>query len=266
MNIQRQVRQECGFGCVICGQIGTDYEHIVPFSQTKGHSADNIVLLCNRHHGEVTRGRLSKKIVAEAKKEPYAKKVGRNAFYMYEASAQRSFRVGSDWVLLNGCERFHVLLHRSTPLVTIDLAEGVPLLSMQLKNSRDETVLLVDRNRILVNAHGIWDVDLRGTRFIVRRKRGEIVLRIDLIQGEIHLSRLKVNVGGVNFSFKERGTSIAYGFDGEAQSTITTRGNLTNATKEFAMFKVGPSEKGKQNIPANIGIALPEDTSPQSEG
>jgi len=45
--IKRQVRQECGFGCVVCGLAIATYEHIdPPFKTAKDHDPSKIAYLC----------------------------------------------------------------------------------------------------------------------------------------------------------------------------------------------------------------------------
>jgi 5-methylcytosine-specific restriction endonuclease McrA len=55
--IKREVRQRCGFGCVVCGLGIVQYEHVEPeFSDAVKHEADKIVLLCPQCHSKVTTG------------------------------------------------------------------------------------------------------------------------------------------------------------------------------------------------------------------
>lgn len=62
--IAREIRQRCGFGCVICGKALYQYEHVDPtFEDAKRHDANCIVLLCGGCHDSVTRGFLSKDTV-----------------------------------------------------------------------------------------------------------------------------------------------------------------------------------------------------------
>jgi 5-methylcytosine-specific restriction endonuclease McrA len=49
--IQRQVRQECRFGCALCGKPVFHYDHIIEYNIVKEHKAENLVLLCEEHHG-----------------------------------------------------------------------------------------------------------------------------------------------------------------------------------------------------------------------
>lgn len=76
-NIRETIRKEAGFGCVICGCLVVDYEHIEPeWSDAHKHDPENMTLLCIECHGRVTRKLISKKRVWEAKKSPKALKNG----------------------------------------------------------------------------------------------------------------------------------------------------------------------------------------------
>jgi hypothetical protein len=78
-DIQRQIRQECGFGCVICGAAFYDYEHIEPeFADAREHNPAAMALLCGGCHARVTRKRLSKASVWAARKNPCCLQQGFN--------------------------------------------------------------------------------------------------------------------------------------------------------------------------------------------
>ncbi|WNG79930.1 hypothetical protein C6A86_016810 [Mycobacterium sp. ITM-2016-00316] len=48
--MKREVRQRCGFGCVICGHPIYEYEHMDDYAVVKRHGVANITLLCDGHH------------------------------------------------------------------------------------------------------------------------------------------------------------------------------------------------------------------------
>ncbi len=44
--VKTEIRERCGFGCVMCGQIPYDYDHLAtPFIEATEHDPDDIVLL-----------------------------------------------------------------------------------------------------------------------------------------------------------------------------------------------------------------------------
>lgn len=76
-NVRRQIRKECGFGCVICGGAFITYEHIDPtFAEAREHNPEKMTLLCWGCHGRVTKGVWSKEKVRSAQKAPITFKNG----------------------------------------------------------------------------------------------------------------------------------------------------------------------------------------------
>ena len=76
-NIARQIRQACGYGCVICGDAIFQYEHIDPeFAEAREHSPEHIAALCGGCHDKITRGFWSKNKVKEARQNPVCKQQG----------------------------------------------------------------------------------------------------------------------------------------------------------------------------------------------
>ncbi|MGW3102786.1 HNH endonuclease [Streptomyces sp. NPDC001100] len=69
-HIKREVRQRCGFGCVVCGLPLYDIDHMTPYSDVHVHEADNLTLLCSRHHREKTDGLLPLELVRRKNANP----------------------------------------------------------------------------------------------------------------------------------------------------------------------------------------------------
>ena len=79
--VKRIIRQDCGFGCVICGNAIFQYEHIDPeFINAKEHNPEKIALLCGSCHDKVTRGIWSKQKVKDARRNPICKQKGFSNF------------------------------------------------------------------------------------------------------------------------------------------------------------------------------------------
>src|SRR5258705_9230975 len=71
--VKLQVRQRCGFGCVVCGNPFIQYEHFDPeYKDAKDHLAEGITLLCGSCHDQTTKGLMSKEMVAYCNLNPYA--------------------------------------------------------------------------------------------------------------------------------------------------------------------------------------------------
>ena len=65
-SVLRQVRQKCGFSCVICGCPVYHCDHIVDYSITRDHNPDNLALLCPNHHERKKKGLLTRETIKSA--------------------------------------------------------------------------------------------------------------------------------------------------------------------------------------------------------
>lgn len=95
-DIRSKIRKDAGFGCVICGCVLVDYEHIDPeFNQAKEHNPDKMTLLCIACHGRVTRKIISKKAVWEAKNDPKSLQDGYVHDLLYVNTEDMEIKIGS---------------------------------------------------------------------------------------------------------------------------------------------------------------------------
>ena len=69
--VKRSVRQRCGFGCVICGKPLYEYDHMEEWAKVRKHVAEDITLLCDQHHKEVTNKLLGRSTVRKANQNPF---------------------------------------------------------------------------------------------------------------------------------------------------------------------------------------------------
>ena len=75
--VKREVRQRCGFGCVVCGGAIIQYDHFEPeFADAHAHKSEGIILLCGGCHNLKTVGRLSKETLAKHAADPKCRQTG----------------------------------------------------------------------------------------------------------------------------------------------------------------------------------------------
>jgi len=95
--VAMKIRKDSGYGCVVCGAIFCQYEHIDPeFHDAFEHDPDKMALLCARHHDDVTHGRMHKDDVWEAKLNPHNLNVGINFSGFYNQRTQARIYIGSN--------------------------------------------------------------------------------------------------------------------------------------------------------------------------
>jgi hypothetical protein len=154
------VRQECGFGCVVCGEIPCVYDHFDPeFSDLKEeHKSSGIALLCYGHDGD-RKGKppsLSPARVRQYKDNPYCKQPGkkphRDDFFLPPGPS--GIRLGLTKIYGGATE----ITVNSTPVIWFKAPEPSDLyqsaqFGANLQNVSGETIVLIEDN-ILKIAHG----------------------------------------------------------------------------------------------------------------
>ena len=177
---KRAVRQECHFGCVICGMPVFEYDHIVPFASVKEHVAANLALLCPNHHRDKTSGRLAVERVAEARRQPFNASHSRTAAYGLEASQALEVRVGSN--VATGpidAPDHHVIWINGKCFVTIHREDDAYTYSALVTDADGQALLEIDHGALTV-ATGVWDYTYEGRLVTVRSRKGVILLQAEL--------------------------------------------------------------------------------------
>lgn len=220
--IKRKIRQESGFGCVICGLAIASYEHIYPeFHEAKAHNPDKMTLLCEGCHSRVTRGAWSKDKVWKAKKEPYCVK---------HKKCVDAFDIGqSDPVIWIATNRFE----NSERIITINGAnilyfqppenEGGPyLLSAKFFDSNGVLSLEIIRNDWFGYIDN-WDIECKGKTITIREKKGTlglvitasppkgiIIEKMDMLYNEVRVrcNKKEIHITGRNKIENKEGLNL----------------------------------------------------------
>lgn len=176
-DVKRKIRQNCGFGCVICGLNIYEYEHIdPPFSEAKEHNPEKIALLCPQCHSKVTRGFMSKDSVKKALLRPICKERGfSNEFFDFGYNHPEIVFSG---VTLKNC--IIPVQVKGASLIEIKSPEQKSspfLLSANFYNSRGEENLVIEDNEWKV-AQWNWDVESTGGAIIIKDRPKHTALRI----------------------------------------------------------------------------------------
>jgi hypothetical protein len=245
--IQREVRQRCGFGCVICGLPLYEYDHLLGWANVHRHLADEITLLCDQHHREKGAGLLPNEVIIEANRIPHNLKTGVSKPYNLHYS-------GSECEMVMGGNRFKatdggsgtVLLPVSidgAPLLAFILRDGHLLLSLNVFDEFNQAVLQIKDNQ-LVQSVAPWDIKLVGKNLLVREAERKILVDISFEPPRrIIIKRGRFLKNGVEILIRPEQVIIAN--NGATFSGIV-------ATNWPAGILIGPHEK---RISAIISLA-----------
>lgn len=180
--IQREVRQRCGFGCVICGMPLYEYEHMEEWALVKRHVADEITLLCDQHHREKTNRLLPKEVVRKANTEPFNLREGVSKPYLLHFSGEEAIvEIGGNtfsWVDQGYGTAMVPISVDGTPLIGLILADGHFLLNLVIFNEYNSPVLHIKNNQLIFKPVA-WDIQLVGTTLTVRENHRKILIEIE---------------------------------------------------------------------------------------
>lgn len=180
--IQREVRQRCGFGCVICGMPLYEYEHMEEWAKVKRHVAEEITLLCDQHHREKTGGLLPKDVVREADKNPYNLRENVSKPYtLHFAGKEAKVEIGGNsfTCLDNGYGTAMIPISvDGTPLIGLILADGHLLLNLIVFDEFNNPVLHIKNNQLYYSTSP-WDIQLVGKKLTIREAERKILFEIE---------------------------------------------------------------------------------------
>lgn len=181
--IKREIRQRCGFGCVVCGIPLYDYDHIEQFSEVNEHKAENLTLLCSMHHREKTNGLLSISQVREANLAPYNVVKGVSSPYRLNMEGSNfELTMGKCKLMidnLNPQNDFIIpFLIDNHKLISFEIIDGRLFFNLVILNNDGELLLKVEENEMIYNSEQ-WDVEFVGTRMKLREGSRKIVLDME---------------------------------------------------------------------------------------
>ncbi|MCW8336463.1 hypothetical protein, partial [Vibrio paucivorans] len=197
-DVRQVIRKESGYGCVMCGSMFCDYEHIEPeFHNATKHDPECMTLLCGGCHHHVTGRRKSKRSVWKAKANPFAIKHGYVKEFI-EPTTEQQIRIGDSFV-------------NSTEIV-LEI-HGKPILWFEKPIEPDEPILVnaifydpkgkpqafINRNQFTAVV-GDGDIKSEGTLIEFRPKPGKISLILNVEADEpVSIDRLDMHYFGTGF-------------------------------------------------------------------
>lgn len=179
--MQREIRQRCGFGCVICGLPLYEYDHIIGWAETKEHIANEITLLCDKHHREKTSKLLPNETVIKANKNPYNLKEGVSKPYdLHYSGSECETNIGSIIITTKdegyGTEIIPLSID-DIPIIGFIMSEGHLLLTLNLFDDHNNFILRVINNHLIYSISP-WDIEFVGRNLIIREAKSNIFIDI----------------------------------------------------------------------------------------
>ena len=211
--VKREVRQRCGFGCVVCGNAIFQYEHFDPeYKDAKSHEANGITLLCPGHHDEKRKGFLAEEQIRACNRTPYTLKHGSSyhnvttVFTPEIVLGMKTFAGGSSILTIGG----ELMLGFKPPE-----ADGAPhRLSFCFFGKDDEEVFSIIDNELRCPSDS-FDIEIEGNVWSFRSalRKIDLVIRFDL-PTRITIAKMNFHYG--QWSLAVDGPKMDLMFDGKA--------------------------------------------------
>ena len=182
--IQREVRQRCGFGCVVCGLPLYEYEHMEEWASVHRHVAQEITLLCDQHHREKTAGFLPKELVREFNAAPFNFREGvRKPYDLHFSGRKAEIVIGGNSFTCEdaGFGTFMVPISvDGLPLLGFILGDGHLLLNLVVFDEFNAPILHIKNNQLFQSTLP-WDIQLIGTMLTIREGHAQILVEIEFL-------------------------------------------------------------------------------------
>ena len=193
--VMREVRQRCGFGCVICGRAIVQYDHFAPERvDAQEHRADGITLLCGYCHDKKTRGIIGVEEIKRFDSDPVCKRNGFTHDFLFASREGIHFQIGSATF-----RRHAVIAYENELLVGFAPPEtdnGPLRLFARMEDDEGGHLIEIVDNIWFAGTHH-FDVETVGKALVIRRRLGDITLKMLLNPGgEIVLDHLKMGYRG----------------------------------------------------------------------
>jgi len=184
--IRRQVVAEAGGSCGWCGRDGAyDIHHILGFSETRRHVAEELIPLCPDCHRLEQRGRLTLEELLQRKQELARGTRGDRApGHLKVPDGPLVFNLGSN--VVEDCE--NILVADGQPLLSAIRGDRRLLLSMRLYDLfGTKLVARVIDNNWWVDREGDWDFNASSASLAIFNRRAGPLLTLSAIGGVIYV-------------------------------------------------------------------------------
>jgi hypothetical protein len=179
--MQREIRQRCGFGCVVCGLPLFEYDHLLGWADVQRHVAEEITILCDQHHRERGSGLLPTATVEEANRAPYNLRAGVSKPYdLHYTGRECEVVLGGNTFSAEDAGYGTTLIPiyvDGIPLLAFILGDGHVLLNLNLFDEFNALVLQI-RNNQLTQSVSPWDIRLVGRNLVIREAERKILVDI----------------------------------------------------------------------------------------
>lgn len=173
--VKRQLRQEAGFGCCICGSPILDYHHIIEWSDDPHFRPEDMMVLCPQHHDQATKGALPVNEQYAAKRKPYNIERGLAGGLLKVVQSYAAVELGSITMIGEGS----FIRAHDRQILGLRVQDGSLLVSLTLYSETGELLCDIHDNEWISGDPLAWDIEASWQTLVVRERKGSINLAFD---------------------------------------------------------------------------------------
>lgn len=206
--IQKIVREKCGYGCILCGHLFCHFHHNqIEFHEAKKHDPNYIILLCPNCHAQAGQT-ISHKRFAEFAGNPYCKRKGFGQLPNFLAPTNDvSFKFGSTTVA--GCKVILAIGGQSVIWTDPPEETDSPLRFSAIFCYDGSTFLEIRQNMLITTTTQGWNIRLQGSELRIKYA-GKVVIVMDRLDNTITLRQADLRYpGGYSLSVGRNSRTLA---------------------------------------------------------
>jgi len=194
--VARQLRQEAGFGCCVCGNPILQYHHIVGWADEHHFRPEDMMVLCPTHHDQTTKGAMPE---AEQRQfKAHARNIERGLANGLLEVKQDYCAADFGSVTVVGEGTF--LEIDGEPIIGFNLGDHNLEISLRLFGEHDNLLLEIDRNEWVSGDPLPWDIEADWKTLTIRERARKIAISVNgkaiplEIRGELRRSGKLVQI------------------------------------------------------------------------
>ncbi|GAB1441934.1 hypothetical protein MASR2M39_07690 [Ignavibacteriales bacterium] len=245
--IRRLLRKEAGYGCVICGNIIIEYEHIEPeFKDALEHDPNKMTILCPGCHANVTKELIAKSTVWEAKRNPIVKNQGSATHKLFVGNAKvLKIKIG-DTIFSNAKSIIEIDDKVILQILPPEAKEAPFRINASFFDSNNEFVAAIINNELNVFST-ILDFENKKNRFSIWNENEEKLLELTVLApNTISVEEINLRYNGVSVLGN---TSDGFRVDNGRESMELPKGETLISQANYGIFvKGGVINLGMDNV------------------
>ncbi|ABS09486.1 HNH endonuclease [Shewanella baltica] len=226
-NVKETIRKDAGFGCVFCGCVLVEYEHIEPeFHNALEHDSERMTILCPMCHDKVTKKILSKNQVWSAKENPKGLEQGYVNDMLFSKSDGLEFLLGN-----MGTQNMGIAITLyGKPLFWFEESgdEESPYTICCIFYGLDGSpIAYINRNEYIALVRNL-DIVSVGTSLKISDKKNGCILEISREGGEpLHIKKLYTQLYDTKLVIKDENSPVLFGNINTSEESLGGIGSLT---------------------------------------